>query len=233
MRLRMFPLNTVLFPGATLSLHVFEPRYKQMIAECLDGSEPFGVTLIRDGREAGDAKVVPHDVGTTAEIAEMRPLPEGRYFINTVGRRRFRIDDVISREPYLLCEVTFFDEEDRSIAPQELDAQVRTEFAEYLRLLVRFAGTQTGVDLPDDPAAGSFVIGHMLQVADAMKQRLLEASTTHERLTMELAFLRKLLPQLRSLIERKRSSIAQPSDAAPGVTRSAQEKLFGKYFSQN
>jgi Lon protease-like protein len=229
----MFPLNTVLFPGATLSLHIFEPRYKQMITECLDGSEPFGVTLIRDGHEAGDVEVMPHDVGTTAEISEMRPLPEGRYFINTVGRRRFRIDRVVSREPYLLCDVTYLDDAEAE-APSELDAQVRTEFAEYLRLLVRFAGTQTGVDLPLDPEAGSFVIGHMLQVADGMKQRLLEVTTTHERLTMELAFLRKLLPQLRSLIERKRASIAQPSDAAPGgSTRTAQEKLFGKYFSQN
>ncbi len=234
MRLRMFPLNTVLFPGATLSLHIFEPRYKQMITECLDGGEPFGVSLIRDGDEAGDPNVMPHDVGTTAEIAEMRLLPEGRYFINATGRRRFRINQVVSREPYLLCDVTFLDEDQQASASDELVSQVRGEFAEYLRLLVKFAGTQAGVDLPEDPGAGSFVIGHMLQVADAMKQRLLEAATTQERLAMELAFLRKLLPQLRSLIERKRSRVAQPSDAAPGgATRSAQEKLFGKYFSQN
>ena len=234
MRLRLFPLNTVLFPGATLSLHIFEPRYKQMIAECLDGGEPFGISLIREGHEAGDPNVVPHDVGTTAEIAEMRPLPEGRYFINTVGRKRFRIDEVVSREPYLVCEVTLLDEEQPSAAPEDLITQVRDEFSEYLRLLVRFAGTQSGVDLPEDPHAGSFVIGHMLQVADHMKQRFLEAGSTSDRLTMELAVLRKLLPQLRSLIEKKRSSISQPSEAAPGgATRSAQEKLFGKYFSQN
>jgi hypothetical protein len=88
--------------------------------------------------------------------------------------------------------------------------------------------------LPRDPHAGSFAIGHTLQVADVMKQRLLETSSTQERLTMELAFLRKLLPQLRSLLERKRATAAKPSEAAPGgSSRAAQEKLFGKYFSLN
>jgi hypothetical protein len=56
-RLRLFPLNTVLFPGAVLNLHVFEPRYKQMISECLEGGEAFGVCLIREGDEAGDPDV--------------------------------------------------------------------------------------------------------------------------------------------------------------------------------
>lgn len=233
MRLRMFPLNTVLFPGATLSLHIFEPRYKQMIAECLDRSEPFGVGLIREGREAGDPDVVPYDVGTTAEITEMRPLPEGRYFINTIGRRRFRIDRIVGREPYLTCEVTLLEEDD-DLPADDLDAQVRADFAEYLRLLVEFSGTAVGVDLPEDPRTGSFAIGNALQVADAMKQRLLETPTTKERLTMELAFLRKLLPQLRSLLQRKRAGAARPAEAAPGgASRAHQEKLFGKYFSQN
>jgi len=77
-QLRLFPLNTVLFPGAVLNLHVFEERYRRMIAECLDANEAFGVVLIRDGREAGDPDVTPHDVGTTAEISEVTPLPAGR-----------------------------------------------------------------------------------------------------------------------------------------------------------
>jgi len=80
-RLRLFPLNTVLFPGAALNLHIFEPRYRQMIAECLDGNEAFGVVLIREGEEAGDPEVQPHDIGTTAEISEVTPLPAGRYYL--------------------------------------------------------------------------------------------------------------------------------------------------------
>lgn len=101
----MFPLNTVLFPGAALNLHIFEPRYRQMIAECLDSHEAFGVVLIREGDEAGDPEVQPHGIGTTAEIADVTPLPSGRYYLSSTGGRRFRINQVVSREPYLLCEV--------------------------------------------------------------------------------------------------------------------------------
>jgi hypothetical protein len=67
-----------------------------------------------------------------------------------------------------------------------------------------------------------------------MKQRLLELSSTEQRLTVELGFLRRLLPQLRSLLERKRESPQQPAAAAPGGTfRATQEKFFGKHFSLN
>ena len=77
-------------------------------------------------------------------------------------------------------------------------------------------------------------MGDALQVADAMKQRLLELIDTEERLNVELGFLRRLLPQLRALLERKRSEPVRERDDAPGgINRSTQEKLFGKYFSQN
>ncbi len=80
-RLRLFPLNSVLFPGAVLNLHIFEPRYKQMINECLESGEGFGVALIAEGAEAGDTNVLPHNVGSIAEILDVQPLPFGRYFI--------------------------------------------------------------------------------------------------------------------------------------------------------
>jgi Lon protease-like protein len=86
-RLRLFPLNAVLFPGTSLNLHVFEARYKQMVRECLDANEGFGVVLIRDGSETGDANVEPHDVGTVARIAEVTQLPFGRYYLSTIGTR--------------------------------------------------------------------------------------------------------------------------------------------------
>src|SRR5690348_12111925 len=80
-RLRLFPLNAVLFPGAVLNLHVFEPRYKQMIGECLETGEGFGVVLIREGQEAGDPSVEPHQIGSLAEITEVTQLPFGRYYV--------------------------------------------------------------------------------------------------------------------------------------------------------
>lgn len=234
-RLRLFPLNSVLFPGAVLNLHVFEPRYRQMIAECLDANEAFGVVLIRDGEEAGDADVLSHDIGTTAEICDVTPLPAGRYYISTTGRRRFKIHDVVSRDPYLLVDVEYLEEEfDDESAIDELSAEVRDEFREYVRLLVEFSGMSAEFDMPSDPVDASFLIGDALRVADTMKQRLLELSNTQQRLTVELGFLRKLLPQLRTLLERKAEEAPAERDDAPGgAFRAHQENFFGKHFSLN
>jgi Lon protease-like protein len=235
-RLRVFPLNTVLFPGAVLNLHVFEPRYKQMISECLADGEPFGVALIRDGDEAGDPNVVPHDVGTTAAIGNATPLEHGRYYVNTVGQRRFRIERVIAREPYLLADVSYLSEDpgDNNAATLALVDEVRDVFGEYLRLLVEFSGMRAEVDFPPDPIDASFLIGDALQVADSMKQRLLELSSTEQRLAVELEFLRRLLPQLRALLERRRSVPEREAPEQPlDPYRASQERFFGKHFSSN
>lgn len=234
-RLRLFPLNTVLFPGATLHLHVFEPRYKQLIAECLDRGEAFGVCLIREGDEAGDAEVDPHETGTTAEIGEVMPLPFGRYYVSTVGKRRFRITDIISREPYLLCEVEYLDDEEaKGKAIDALLERVRETFDEYNRLLVSYVGANAAVELPFDPIETSYTVGGALQIADLVKQRLLETLEVEQRLRIELEFLRRLLPQLRSRIERERTR-PTPARREPlgGEARSHQESYYGKFFSLN
>lgn len=234
-RLRMFPLNTVLFPGAVLNLHVFEPRYRQMVAECLDSNEAFGVVLIKEGDEAGDPDVQPYDVGTTAQIADVTPLPSGRYYISSTGGRRFKINAVLSRDPFLLCEVDYLDEAPSDpTAVDRLIGEIAGEFREYLNLIVAFSGAQTEVQLPEDPISASYVIGDALQVADALKQQLLELGSAEERLHAELGFLRRLLPQLRSLLERKRER-EKPSKAESegGEFRTYQEKFFGKHFSMN
>jgi Lon protease-like protein len=226
----------VLFPGALLNLHIFEPRYKQMVSECLQGGEPFGVCLIREGDEASDPDVMPYEIGTTAEIGDVTPLENGRYYISTFGRRRFRVERVVAREPYLTVEVSYLPEEsaEDESAIDVLLREIRAVFREYLRLVVEFSGIHADIELPENPVDASFLIGDALQVADSMKQRLLELSSTEQRLTVELGFLRRLLPQLRSLLERKREAPhEQPSAAPGGAFRSAQEKFFGKHFSTN
>jgi Lon protease-like protein len=237
-RLRLFPLNSVLFPGAVLNLHIFEPRYKQMINECLEAGEGFGVALIAEGAEAGDPNVLPHDIGSIAEIVDVQPLPFGRYFISTVGRNRFRIREVISREPYLIAEVDEIEDpefyQDREV--DELLPAVRERFEEYLEMLVEFSGQESTVDLPDDDDAlsTSYLIGDMLQVAERVKQRLLELADTKTRLRAEYDFLERLLPQLRKLLERRRVELAQrQEDGEDHTYRGEQEKYFGRFFSPN
>ena len=237
-QLRLFPLNAVLFPGAVLNLHVFEPRYKQMINECLETGEGFGVALIAEGAEAGDPNVTPHAIGSIAEIVDVQTLPFGRYFISTIGRERFRIREIIQREPYLLVEAELIDDEDAPAPDREsgdLLPAVRDLFDEYLAMLIEFSGQERGVELPvDDPTGTSYLIGDSLQVAEGVKQRLLEIDDTGARLRAERDFLERLLPQLRRLLARRRDELERRQDNGEDNSyRADQEKFFGKFFSLN
>ncbi len=236
-RLRLFPLNAVLFPGAVLNLHVFEPRYKQMIRECLESGEGFGVALIAEGAESGDPDVKPHDVGSIAEIIEVQPLPFGRYFISTIGRERFRIAQIVSREPYLTVEADVI-ADDEAIGVDDGNAEllrgVRRLFDEYLDMLVEFSGQANSIELPDDALGTSYLIGDTLQVAEAVKQRLLELDGSRARLQAEFDFLERLLPQLRRLLERRKRELERRQESGEDHSyRAEHEKYFGKFFSLN
>lgn len=236
-RLRLFPLNAVLFPGSVLNLHIFEARYKQMIDECLESGESFGVALIAQGAEAGDPNVTPHDVGSVAEILDVQPLPMGRYYISTVGRERFKITQIVSRDPYLVVEAEPFEESDAAVDDAEvarLSARVRSLFTEYVEIVVELSGGTPAIALPQDAKRTSFLVGDVLQVGESVKQRLLELDTTKQRLAIEFEFLEKFLPQLRRLLERHRASIAQRHGRGEDPAyRPGQEKYFGRYFSPN
>ena len=86
--LPLFPLEAVLFPGALMPLHIFEPRYRLLIRRCIERQRPFGIVLIRNGSEVG-AGAEPYAVGTEAKIVAESPLPDGRSYIVTRGERRF------------------------------------------------------------------------------------------------------------------------------------------------
>ena len=111
-RLPLFLLKTVLFPGMTLPLHIFEERYKLMINRCVEQRAPFGVVLIRSGEEVG-ATAEPYDVGTIASITKLERLEDGRINLVASGERRFRIDRLDRSEPYLTGEVAILPSKDR------------------------------------------------------------------------------------------------------------------------
>src|SRR4029079_17235484 len=100
MELTLFPLRTVLFPGMKLPLQVFEPRYRQLVAECMEYAEPFGVSLIREGAEVG-GPAAPYNIGTTALIESVTTAPDGRLHLATMGGRRFRIVTLHTDRAYL------------------------------------------------------------------------------------------------------------------------------------
>ncbi len=137
MELPLFPLHTVLCPGIVLPLHIFEERYQALTRHCLETESPFGVVLIRDGREVGEGPLTLAAVGTFARIREATPLPDGRFDVLAVGEGRFRLAEVtVGREPYLVAKVTPIDDDvaDPALA-RELGGQVSRRFIRYLELL--------------------------------------------------------------------------------------------------
>jgi hypothetical protein len=147
-----------------LPLHIFEERYRAMIARCLDEGRPFGVVLIRDGREVGGGPTSIATVGTIAEIREAGKFSDGRYELLVVGANRFRIESVtVGREPYLLGEVDEIEDVvGDADAARDLTDRVTQRFVRYLALVQPAEGedadeldVQVEVDLEDDPDAES------------------------------------------------------------------------------
>jgi uncharacterized protein len=185
----LFPLDVVLLPGRPLPLHIFEPRYRRLVADATatGGRRAFGIVAVGTGR----APVA--EIGTMAEIMTRQPYPDGRSDLLTVGSRRFRIRslDPDSR-PYLQGEVDWLDEVDGGVAAETLQAASRL-MDMYVALLARIAGTEPEQFLPADPLRASYEIAARVQLGLAERQALLAAESAAERLTMEVALLRREL----------------------------------------
>jgi len=199
-KLALFPLNTVLVPGAALRLHVFEERYKEMIGTCIERSEAFGVVFERRGRETGE-DLEPSPVGTAALIRELAKLPQGRMFIVSRGIARFRVDEIAGRQPYLLARVSYLAEPlgaQRDIPV--LKDVARERFDDYLHALLAIIGGDIDrVELPEDAAAASYLVADALQVPPVVKQRLLETQTASDRLRLEIALMEAETQRLRAI----------------------------------
>jgi Lon protease-like protein len=224
----VFPLGTVLFPGLVLPLHIFEERYRTLVRELVaspeDGPHEFGVVTLRRGAEAPAAEVdddpspeppTPrtddlYPVGCTAELRQVTELPDGRFEIMTVGRRRFTIRDVHKGdEPYLTADVEWLpddeapDEASALLAPRALAA-----FRTYLDLLR--PDTEVLDAVPADPTVLSHLIAATAQLTTDERQLLLAAPDTATRLRTEL----KLLNREAGLLARVRAVPVPLSDLA-------------------
>jgi Lon protease-like protein len=189
--LPLFPLHVVLFPDMPLPLHIFEPRYREMVLRCREQKSPFGVILIRDGDEAGD-ETVPHLVGTTARIDQYEELPDGRMNLLVFGETRFRVTRASHDKPYLSAQVEPLGEEigDPRLAQPAAEV-VAGLFKKYLRALFAMTGRSlSALQLPREPAYLSYAVASVLQVPLAEKQSLLEIGGTTRRLEHEAELLR-------------------------------------------
>jgi Lon protease-like protein len=180
--LPLFPLRTVLFPGQTLPLHIFEPRYREMITRCLETDRKFGVVLIREGVEVG-GPATPHDVGTIAEIQDVERLPDGRMNIITVGRDRFRVEDYDTSRSYLVGRVTPWPWSAELFQEEALSRAVGRQLDRYLGLFSQASDTDLRVDFPQQhPATLAVMAAIILQVPPEEKQMLLEVPSVDELL---------------------------------------------------
>lgn len=226
-RLPVFPLGTVLFPGLVLPLHIFEERYRalvrELVASPLDGPHEFGVVTLRRGVEAppaeGEDGPAPepasvrtedlYPVGCTAELRQVTELPDGRFDIMTVGRRRFSIVDVRQgEEPYLTAKVDWLPDESADETAAQLAPRALAAFRTYLDLLRPDSEVIDAV--PGDPTVLSHLIAATAQLTTDERQLLLAAPDTASRLRAEL----KLLNREAGLLARVRAVPVPLSDLA-------------------
>lgn len=189
--LPMFPLGTALLPGEVLPLRIFEPRYRQMLDDCLavdDGAPRFGVVLIARGWEVGGGDVR-HDVGTFATIDLVTRDPDGQSFLRGVGTRRFRVTEWLPDDPYPRAEVSILDEPglDKASHAEAIALGVRIREVVVEAFIRR--GTPVPDDLPSFDAADLHDAGLLgwaarLPIGPADRQALLEAADTPERIAV-------------------------------------------------
>ena len=170
--LRLFPLRTVLFPGMSLPIQIFEPRYHQLLAECMEANEPFGVVLLKVGQEVGDASAVTHDIGTTARIESASPVGGGRVMVQTKGERRFRILALHDDRPFLTADVEYPVDEASDVPAGLLEA-VTEAFRQVHRFRQLVDGVyQRNIRVPESPGALADAVG--TAAADVLPPRLLQ-----------------------------------------------------------
>ena len=182
--LPLFPLPLVLFPGVPLPLHIFEPRYRQMLDDVRAGNNLFGLSYLDDSAE-NEIPPAGH-IGCVAEITEAETMPDGRSNILTVGLIRYRIEKYVESErEYLAAQVSFFEDEPEDDETLRASAQeVAATFTRIARSVRRINDERT--NLPDisgtEPQRLSFLVAAAVELDMNAKQALLELRSTSRRL---------------------------------------------------
>ena len=185
----MFPLGSVLLPGGVLPLHVFEPRYRALVRDCVAAPEhKFGVTLIERGREVGggDQRAM---VGTVARMVQVAETDDGRYAVICVGTRRIRVNVWLPDDPYPLADVDDWPDEDPDpdepwLAERIAAATVRVRRAAALASELGEPGVDAAMEISDDALLATYHLAALAPIGPADAQRLLCASGPAQRLDL-------------------------------------------------
>ena len=214
MELRLFPLHTVLFPGMPIPLNVFEPRYLQLVRECMESGEPFGVALIREGPEVG-GYADPHAVGTTARIEQAAQGVLHAVQLLARGERRVRLLALHRDRPYLRADAEELGDEPGG-APPERIAHGQRLLEDFERLRYRAQGGYVrgrGAPAPAPPGVVADAIGATGAGSPAERQELLETLDPGARLERAVAILGPVVERMR----RRADDGARLRWASPGA----------------
>jgi len=181
--LPLFPLNSVLFPGLALHLHIFEERYKRMIEYCIAQDQSFGVVLIKRGMEASGPLAEPHSIGCSARIHNIQKLDQGKMNIIIIGEERFKILDIDQiSHPYLLGRIAPFPM--RSVfseGEEVLNSQLMDLSRQYIQILEKAGEVQIDAkNLPTDPVQLNYLMAAILQIPQMEKQELLNLEYAYD-----------------------------------------------------
>ncbi len=189
MRIPLFPLDTVLFPGATLPLHIFEPRYREMIGECLAAEKQFGVVTAEPDKMA--------IVGCMAKIVRVvKRHPDGRMEILCEGTRRFEIEGLDDSRRFLQADVEYFDDDGAGSTRTEREECAALHFA-----TLHLAGVTVPATHLDLNGPVAFQLADALPSDMGFKQQLLSSRSDADRTMLLRDFYNEMLPRLRSEAE--------------------------------
>jgi Lon protease-like protein len=194
-RLPIFPLSVVLFPGTPLPLHIFEPRYKRMLADCLASDRRFGVTPTPEASGVPGAGAV----GCVADVRVNQELPDGRSNIVVVGGSRFVLSRLLDEsQPYLVAVVEAFEDDADTDPPEDETQTLRQLFAHYFTAFRELNdGMPEDLVLSPDALSLSFQVAAGVECDIGVKQQLLTERSTARRIKA----LTLLLPILTSTVE--------------------------------
>jgi Lon protease-like protein len=182
--LPIFPLPLVLFPGVTIPLHIFEPRYRRMLADCLERDRRFGIIFLAEGTSE-ESLGGGSDVGCVAHVLTNELLPDGRSNITVAGRERFTLRAIVpSPLPYHVGMIVPHEDTPESAdALEPLATQVRERFERIARAARAISDDADALPpLPDDPAMLAFHVASFIDLNPEERQRLLASTSARDRL---------------------------------------------------
>jgi ATP-dependent Lon protease len=203
--LPIFPLTTVLFPGAVLPLHIFEERYKAMMQHAIENSGQFGLSYREDAAVARETLPEVGSVGCVAKVKAVIPLDEGRMNILTVGLLRYHVAEFLQTEPFLIARISAFTDDiepDADLSRLQQDTKEMT--GQFLKLLQTLSdvSNQSNLELPENPEALSMIVSSALPIEDKDKQRLLEMTSTRLRLSSIRHYLLQSMTRLQARVRK-------------------------------